>query len=319
MKKMSTQKGYSAATLVLTAAALFLIGSLALAANTYLKQKDRSKIADLGTLSNIETGLPDSADLPTAGDFEVLSESDFLRTEESDGAERAGAPLTEGELFALAPDAILEDRMGSGAIGKAALAVYEGTTYLRVAAIGLPAPTAGSAYYAWLSRDESKGEFIVAGAMDYDPAASQARLSYAHPGDISGYRRVIVTAGPPGSGVETNRVLEGAISDDALPYVTRDDINRSRAASGVAPLPEAPAPGPAAPPMDAKKATTTSMTAAGLADDAGNELLLRLLAGKDGLSGDSAGTGISLQDLLAQSGLAGSASDQELLQKLLGN
>lgn len=96
------------------------------------------------------------------------------------------------------------------AIGKAAMAISDNNSYLKIAAINMPKLTAGQVYESWLM-DVDSGAIVSAGKMNYEASTSNATLFFAVADDKSNYKKILVTIEMEGESNPKNspQVLEG--------------------------------------------------------------------------------------------------------------
>ena len=134
------------------------------------------------------------------------------------------------EILSLAPTLELDDPTGGQALGKAALGVYQGWTFLKLAAIDLPSLPAGESYVAWL-QEPVVGQSISAGRLDYNATTSQAVLYFDEPRDLSAYRTVFVARQANGAVVPNKVIISGQFPTDAAFTITTEDIMSARGTS----------------------------------------------------------------------------------------
>ena len=354
MKPLKNNNGITTPSMMAVIAVIVSVGALAVAMRTNVQFNSQAKEMGykLDSLANLETDIMSSAQSTPSQAAEqpgTLNKSDNTMNDYGNtpvaaqsseaSSSQALAPMspeasqvTVGQLFAVAPNIILNNVAGGGSIGKAWLVVFDGRTYLRVGAINLPAPAAGEAYQAWLLNSASPSDFVSAGPLQYDATSSQATLFFMADSDKSAYRKVVVTLGSTGADPNTaNHIIEGIFAPDTSLTVTLDQI-MSKAANGnttgqnetgstpgltpsVTPSP-APSVAPSPAPLPSSTAQGTNQSMA--------QILKMLEQSKTGSTANTPAGGSSasqsLTDLLSQSksGTGGASSQQAMLEQLLG-
>ena len=144
----------------------------------------------------------------------------------NDEAGDSGISVKLDEIFALPPVIMLEAKNGNAAVGKASMAIYNGMTFHKLAAINLPPLNLGYYYAAWLKNPDTD-EYHFTGQLEYEASSSSASLFHEATYDLSTYATVIIsresqTAEAPRPLGET--VLEGNFPADSDLHISDEDI-----------------------------------------------------------------------------------------------
>lgn len=238
-ESQATAIGISLVSFVLAAGALYFSVSAHSAVWTGLSVntdgRDLGELADLGSALMTESELENKieaimergalSDMDSA-EYDRMMAKDYERegilpasgTQPSATTSSKIAPETDNVdvLFKVAQSIPLKDVNGTGILSQAWLGVYNGVTYHRVAAKGLPILSGTDYYEGWLVRDPAAPlDLFSTGKMKYDPAAQSATLSVRASEVESGFRTVYVTReGDDGDPAPGEIVLSGAFAPE---------------------------------------------------------------------------------------------------------
>lgn len=247
---MQNEKGSNSVGILAIAALVFAISAVYVAFATRADLNDRlalvqqnnnnlDQLADIDNDAGLVLGVaeendsvdgtdqPEMVSTTQSGTVEVVEPMDDIRIKPliiSNLGNSTSYGVDLSALFGSAPSIVLANINNGEEVGKAWLAVYNGKTYLRIAARNLDEPYGSNYYEGWMVKNADYGIMFSAGKMEYNASTSEAVLSIEVEGDVSDYTTVLLTLEPDDGLARPYKILLRSSFPPGTDFVITDSM-----------------------------------------------------------------------------------------------